>query len=276
MRRAVPWFALATVALAATAPLAIVRPIFEQGAGGPLPPGFTHVPGEVLTFSFQIEGYQASAQRRVDLATRVDAFDPQGVAITQPIESKIDAELTDEDKNWKPKVRHEIAIPPLAPSGAYKISVQVTDNVAHTKVSQDVRFEVRGHEVAPSPALVIRNFRFFRGEEDQEPLARAIYRPGDAVWARFDITGYKYAQGNRIDVGYDIAVRTAAGKVLWSQADVADEKSSAFYPQPYVPGSMSLNLQGNIRPGEYAIVVTAHDRVGSQTSEITQTFAVEQ
>src|SRR4029450_2523537 len=112
-------------------------------------------------------------------------------------------------------------------------------------------FEVRGHEIAPSDTLVIRNFHFYRAEEDQNPLTAVVYRPGDTVWARFDIIGYKFGAGNKVDTAYGIAVLNAAGKVLFSQNEAAIEQSSSFYPKRFIPGSMNLSLQTNIRPGDY-------------------------
>jgi hypothetical protein len=38
---------------------------------------------------------------------------------------------------------------------------------------------------------------------------------------------------------------------------------------------MSLTLQPNIRPGEYGMVITAHDQVGNQTYEARQNFSIE-
>ena len=146
------------------------------------------------------------------------------------------------------KVRQQVLLPPLAGSGAYKITLQVTDDLdSAAMTSQEIPFEVRGRDVAPSDTLVVRNFHFYRGEEDREPLAVAAYRPGDTLWARFDITGYKLGAGNAVDVDYGISVLSPSGKALFTQDKAAEEKSSSFYPKAYVPGSMNLNLQSTIR-----------------------------
>ena len=259
----------------AAGPLAIVNPMIEQSEGGsPLPASYEHMPGEILFFSFQVQGYQVAVDK-VKLRYKIDAFDPHGVRIMETVERPIEAELAPQDKEWKPKARQDVAIPPLAPSGTYRIAVEVTDELAKTTAKIEVPVLVRGRNVAPSDTLTIRNFGFYRSDEATEPLVKAAYRPGDAVWARFDITGYKLGPGNRIDVAYGIAVLNAEGKQLWAQPEAAVERSSSFYPKPYVPGSMSLDLQKNIRPGEYAIVVTVKDAVGNQSYETKQLFSVE-
>ena len=73
---------LLLIALAAAAdaagPLAIVSTVVEQGEGGlPLPASFEVVPGEVLFFSFRCKGYDVSAEHKIRLQWKMDAFDPR-------------------------------------------------------------------------------------------------------------------------------------------------------------------------------------------------------
>jgi hypothetical protein len=261
---------------AAPAALEVVLPIVSQSDGGaPMPAGFAHVPGETLFFSFQVAGFTRSAEDKVDIDYTVDALDPRGVRVMETAAKRVSAELSPQDKEWRPRVRLEISLPSLADSGTYKIVIKVTDAAAKVSAEKTVAFEVSGHVVAPSETLTVRNFRFFRGEEDQEALAKAVYRPGDPVWARFDIAGFKYGGRNAIDVVYGLAVLDAAGKQLWSQAEAAVERSESFYPKRYLPGAMSINLQSSIRPGEYTIALQVKDAVGKQEYEAKFNFIVE-
>jgi hypothetical protein len=264
--------------LAADAPkaLAVVdAAISDTDGGAPLPPSYSHVPGETLFFSFRVEGFQASAADKIHLSYKVEALDPRGVRLMEPITGEVEDTLAPQDKNWKPLVHQEIVIPPLADSGVYKIVVTVSDVVGQTTATKEVPVEVRGHHVEPSDTLTIRNFRFYREEQASEPLRQAVYRPGNTLWARFDIIGFKYGQANALDVSYDVAITAPSGKVLWSQADAAVDQSQSFYPKRYVPGSMSLNLERNVHPGQYDMVITAHDKIGNQTTEARESFTVE-
>ena len=265
------------VPLGAAAPaLEVVLPSLSQSDGGaPMPAGFQHAPGEVLFLTFQVAGFQKNGEEKVQLGYTVEAMDPKGVPFLEPFSNTLTAELSPQDKEWKPKVRMEIPVPPLAGSGAWRISIRVRDETAKTAAEKSLTFEVAGHAVEPSETVVVRNFRFFRGEDDQEALARPVYRPGDPVWARFDIIGFRYGGGNEVDVSYGIAILTAAGKVLWSQNDAAVERGGSFYPKRYVPGAMSINLQSTIRPGEYTIAVLAKDALGKQEYEGKYNFTVE-
>src|SRR5208283_6046679 len=99
--------------------------------------------------------------------------DPHGVRIVEPIAAEIEETLAAEDKNWKPPVRQEIVVPPLADSGTYKIAISVTDVIGNnTTAAKEVPFEVRGRRVDPSDSLVVRNIRFYRGEDDKEALSK--------------------------------------------------------------------------------------------------------
>ncbi|HVP46466.1 MAG TPA: hypothetical protein VMT32_07780 [Bryobacteraceae bacterium] len=261
---------------AASAPFAILKPTISDMEDGPgVPPSFTFVPGQFVFLSFEVGGYQVSPERKIHLSYKVDAFDPKGVPIVETMANTLDTTLSEEDKNWKPKMRQQILLPPLAGSGTYKIAIQVTDDLAKATVSQQISLQVRGHEVEPSDTLTIRNFHFYRGEEDRDPLAVAAYKPGDTLFARFDITGYKFGPHNSVDVDYGLSVVAPSGKVLFTQEKAAEEKSSSFYPKAYVPGSMNLNIYKDTKPGQYTMVLTARDHTGNQTYEAKGTFTVE-
>ncbi len=264
---------------AAPAPLSIVNTVIHDLEDGPaIPPGFSFVPGQFIFLSFQIAGYGATPDRKLRLTCEVDVFDPKGTRLVETMPCNVAESLADEDKNWKPKIRLQTLIPPLVASGAYKIAIRIKDDVNGQTAQQEMPFVVRGRDVAPSENLVVRNFHFYRGEDDPNALAAAAYRPGDTLWARFDITGYKFGAANAIHVDYRIAVLGPGGKVIYTQpeAEIAVEKSISFYPKAYVPGSMNLSLQRTIRPGQYAIAVTARDLVGNQSVEITENFNIEQ
>ncbi len=267
---------LAASLYGATVPLAVVRPTVSDRDGGAAVPGsYVHDPGETMFFSFQVDGFTPSSGDRVHLTYKLDALDPKGVRLMEPVAAEIEETLAPEDKNWRPTVHHEIVIPPLAGSGTYKIAISVTDEVSKVTAAKEIPFEVRGRAVEPSDALVIRNVRFYRGEEDKQPLPKAAYRPGDAVWARFDMIGYKYGDGNAIDVGYDVSVLSPSGKVLYAQPQAGADRSQSFYPKRYVPAIFSLATKHDTKAGEYTLVITAHDGVGNQTFEARHSFTIE-
>jgi hypothetical protein len=143
------------------------------------------------------------------------------------------------------------------------------------KAELSVPFVVRSKTVEPSDTLIVRNFQFFRGEDDPQPMQKAVYKGGDAVWTKFDVIGFKYGDKNRIDVSYVPSVISPSGKVLWRQDKPEVEQSESFYPKRYMAASMGITLLKNTTAGQYTIAVAITDAVGNQTYEAKQTFTVE-
>jgi len=274
--RLAPLFVLLPTLLSAAPALEIVRPAISQSDGGvPVPPGFDHIPGELLFFTCRVAGFSKTAEDKVHIAYSVQAFDPKGVALTELYRNELATEVTPQDKEWMPKIATEVQIPPLVASGTYKLVVKAEDLFAKTSTELAVPFMVRGRDVPASDALVVRNFEFLRGEEDTHPLEKAAYKAGDAVWMKFDITGYKYGEKNHIDISYTTSFLSPSGKVLWTQPEPATDQSESFYPKRYVAAEMALNLLPNTKPGEYTIVISVKDAVGNQTVESKHSFTVE-
>jgi hypothetical protein len=268
--------ALLPTLLAAAPAIEVVRPVIAQSDGGvPVPSTFEHVPGELLFFSCRIGGYSKTTEEKVHVAYSVQAFDPKGVPLTELYKNEILTDVSPQDKEWMPKIVTEVQIPPLVASGTYKLLVKAEDVVAKTTTELAIPFAVRGRDVPASDTLIVRNFEFLRGEEDTHPLEKAAYKPGDAVWMKFDMTGFKYGEKNKTDVSYSTSFLSPSGKVLWTQPEPAVEQSESFYPKRYISAQMALNLLPKTSPGEYTIVLTVKDAIGNQTVESKQTFTVE-
>lgn len=260
----------------AAQPLKATRAVISQSDDGPpLEGGLSFQPGDLAFFSFLVENYKVGPTGKVELTGHIQAFDPNGVPIVPRDEEVIGTALSDEDKEWKPKLRLQIQLPSIAPPGKYRIKYDVTDQQTHQTAAGELVFPVAGEGVQPATALTIRNEGFYRTQDDATPLKTVAYRAGDMLWVRFDVTGYKYGEQNAIDVTYDVAVNAPDGKQLFAQEDAAVEKSQAFYPQPWVPGGFNLSLQSTMRAGTYTLILTAHDGIGSQTAVIKADFRVE-
>ena len=272
--------AVVCVAAPAEKKLAIVRPLLSQMEdGAPVSSGFEFVPGETIHFSCQVEGYKKvedkSEVEKMLLTYQVEARDSRGILLQPVQEGKEGGTVTAEDKNWMPKIVESIVIPPLAESGEYQILVKVKDEMGQATAEARTAFTVKGRDVAPSDTLVVRNFRFLRAEEDGKALQVAAYRPGDPVWARFEMTGYKLGEGNQFDIEYGLEVLLADGSVGYSLPQAATGKEQTFYPQRYQPGVLNLNLAKDQKTGGYTIVLKVRDNLGNQTYETREKFSVE-
>jgi hypothetical protein len=268
--------------LAADKPLAVVHPVFARSEdGAPDASDEDFVPGETVYFSCQAEAYRKLdkpddyGKQNISLKFQIEVRDKSGALLKPVEEGKIETTVTQEDKDWKPKLRDTIVVPPLADSGEYTVLVKLSDELAKAAVEKTAVFHIKGRDVAPSDTLVVRNFRFLRTEDDAKPLPVAAYRPGDSVWARFDMTGYKFGEKNQVDIEYGLTVLGEDGSVAYTEPQAANQKIQTFYPQRYQPGELNLNLGKEQPLGKYTIVLAVHDNLGRQMYETRETFSVE-
>jgi hypothetical protein len=260
----------------AAEPLGVVQAVIAQMEGGEaLPADFQHAPGETLFFSCRIAGFTKSPKEEIHLKYSVQAFDPKGVALSEIYQNEMQEEVGPQDKDWLPKVETQVDLPPILRAGAYKVLVKVEDVLAKTSAELAAPFQVRAKDVPASPTLTVRNFQWYHTDEEERPMARPVYHPGDNMWMRFDMVGFKYGEGNKIDVSYVASLVLASGKAIWTQPEPAVEQSESFYPKPYIDGEFGISLQKNFQPGTYTMAVAVKDAVGKQTYEGKFNFTVQ-
>jgi hypothetical protein len=257
-------------------PLAILRPTLHQYEDGPpVASSAGFATGESVFFSFELSGYQVSPESQVDLSSRMEALDPQGIPLVETMRQQIKTKVAPEDKNWVPIVRDSFLIPPLALPGDYRVTISVQDRLSSQSATAEIQFPVRGRKVETSDTLVARNVRFLRGEDDTQALIPPVYHPPCPVWVRFEIVGYKLGTQNRMQVSYGVTVLGPSGRAVYSEPQAAVEEGLSFYPKRYLPGTFSLNLNDTARPGQYTIVLGLHDEVGHQTVESRHEFTIQ-
>jgi hypothetical protein len=251
--------------------------ISQSEDGNKVPEGTVFISGETIYLSALLNGFATQGEDRPELrlSWEADALDPEGVAIIEQKKANVLAVLTPQDKDWLPKLRHEITIPPGADSGTYKLVLRVKDNINSTTASVELAIAVKGYAVEPSKELTVRNFRFFRAENDGNALTTPAYRPGDPVWGRFDMTGYKLGEKNKFDIAYGLEVFRPNGESIYKEPAAAELSETSFYRKRYMSGTLNLNPSADIAKGEYTIVLRVTDRLGNQQSETKHTFRIE-
>ncbi len=229
---AILFLAGACLAIAADKPLAIVNAAFATSEDGPPEASDQDfVPGETIYFSCQAEGFHKVdkpndyGKQNISLTFEIRVSDKSGALLKPVQDGKIETSVTQEDKDWMPKLRESIVVPPLADTGEYSVVVKLSDELAKASVEKTAVFHIKGRDVEPSATLTVRNFRFLRNEDDEKPLPVAAYRPGDAVWARFDMTGYKLGDKNQVDIEYGLTVLREDGSVAYTEPQAANQKT---------------------------------------------------
>lgn len=281
MRAALRWCCACLTALTATAAiaapkLAIVQTVLhEQREDAPaISANYRYVAGEVLYLGYRIAGYSVKDDA-VDLRWQMYLTDPDGLLLAPIEQGALKEEVTSHDKDWLPRVEQAVPLPPQLYAGDYAIHLRVSDEVAQATVEETVPFRVRGRAKKPRAGVLIRGLRFYRGEDDPEPADPAVYRPGAAVWARFEIAGYQIGEKNAFDVEYGLAVYRPTGELLFEQPVAAEEHDAPFYPKLWLMGGFNLNLGADLSPGEYTVKVQVRDKLAKKTGEQAAVFRVE-
>lgn len=266
---------------AAEKQLAVVDAGVEASEDAPfVAKDYRFLPGDYLYFTFQIAGFTVKSEQRgevqrISLAYEIMPQDSGGIALAPAVSDKIQTDLSPEDKNWLPKRRITFSIPSFVAAGEYRVHVTLKDDFGKTEASADFPFRIGGARIQPSSVLTVENFGFLRNENDPQPLTVAAYSPGDTVYARFDMVGYKLGPGNGYDLSYGLTVLRPNGKPFFQDAKAAELKSDSFYPAQFLPGTIDLTTTHDTARGEYVIVLTVRDLIGNQSYEVRRAFSVE-
>ncbi|MGA7414624.1 MAG: hypothetical protein WBW33_29415, partial [Bryobacteraceae bacterium] len=182
-------------ARAAESSLSIVQAGIQATEDAPfVRANYEFLPGEYLYFTFTISGYQTEKTEetlRIHLEYAVDVEDSNGVPMVPQESGAIQDELHPQDSDWLPKRRLSFQLPSQVAAGSFNIQLTVRDFVAKTEIKKKLSFRIGGLKLQPASALDVQNFHFYRGENETEPLEVVAYRPGDTIWARYDIVGFK-------------------------------------------------------------------------------------
>ncbi|WP_321474288.1 hypothetical protein [uncultured Paludibaculum sp.] len=256
--------------------LSVVRPTlhYRQEEGAPIAPTYQYTAGELLYLSFRISGFTA-VKDKVDLRWQLVAVDPEGVLLMAPLNGSVTEELTDNDKNWLPKVTQTLPLPAQLPPGTYQLKLHIADELAKTSTDHEIGFRVSGRPLPAVKGLTILNLHFLRTPTDRQPMEPAIYHPGETLIARFELAGFQLGEKNKFEVDYGLSVLNAAGKVLFTQPNAASETNAPFYPQRLLNGELTLNLNAGVLAAEYQLLVKVRDHVANTETEAGAKFTVQ-
>ena len=129
-----------------------------------------------------------------------------------------------------------------------------------------LEFTVDGERLLTAGSLTVRNFHFSKAENGDK-LDEPVFGPGEPIWAAFFITGYETRHDNSYDVESDAWVLDAKGQRMFAFESSGDE-GSPFYPRLWLPAKLRMDLEQDIPPGNYTVVLHVRDGVsGSDATE---------
>jgi hypothetical protein len=266
---------------AADNPLQIVIAGVQRSEDAPFVSGEFHfLPGDYVYLEFQISGYGIQTAndtdvRKMSLTYEISPQDAKGTPLVPPATGVIKDELSPEDKNWTPKRRASFLLPSFIAAGKFRLHLSVKDLISNATAERDIPFNIGGVVVIPSATLTVQDFQFLRNEDDNEPLEVPAFRPGDTVYVRFNMTGFRLEGENKYQLSYGLAVTRPDGKAYLNEQTAAQLSSSSFYPVQFVPGAVAVTSTRAAIHGQYVILLTVHDLIGSQTYQLKRAFTIE-
>lgn len=242
---------------------------------------YEFLPGDFLYFQFEVAGFKISGNedsgpRTISLAYQIEVRDSHGTLLAPSEKGTIQEEVAPQDKDWTPKRRTSFLLPSYVAYQNCRVSLTVNDLFAKTTTHRELPFILAGTKVEASPSLAIQNIRFLRTSEDGPGLQVIAYRPGDTVWARFDMTGFKLGPHNLVELSYDVTVRRPGGQVIFHRENAARQKlEGLFYPPHIVPGILSVTTTKNLPQGEYTFIILLKDGIGQKTATVERKVDLE-
>ena len=261
--------------------LAIINAAVSTSEDGPrIASDYSFLPGDYVYVQFQIAGFTVRTENRgevqkIALEYEITLQDEQHRPVVAPESGKIETELSAEDKNWVPLRRASFLLPSFLAANPFHVHIAVKDVFDHTAAEHDLPFKIGGVHVQPSSSILVQNFRFLRGEADSEALSVAAFAPGDPVYARFEMTGFRTDADNAYHLAYGITVFAPNGKPFIQEPEAANLAERSFYPAQFIPGNMELKLGKDSARGEYVVVVKVRDVLADKTYESKHAFTVE-
>lgn len=259
----------------------IIRAGIQSSEDAPfISPGFRFFPGDFVHATFQVSNFTRKQQNseappKISLAFEARLEDANGTLLAPPEKGDIESELSAEDKNWTPKRRVSFTLPPFIGSGKAQLRLSVKDALGGTETSRSLPFTIGGVAVLKSDSLAVQDFHFFRRENDADALEMPAFTPGDAVFAKFNMAGFKTGDRNTYRLVYDVLVLRPDGKPFIQQPHAAELTSDGFYPAQYLPAVLELTTAANSAKGVYAVIVTVHDLIGNATFQAKSAFTLE-
>ncbi len=256
--------------------LAVVQAVLhDRSESAPsIRPDYRYIGGELIYFSFRIAGYQVKNDK-VNLRWLIYATDPDGRLLWEPLNGAISEEVTHNDENWLPRVNQTLPLPPQLRPGPHKLLIKVTDENGPSSIEHVAGFQVGGRPLPMPEVFSILGAAFYRSDQDASPLTEAVYRPGDPLFLKFQLAGFKLGEKNHFEVEYGIKVLRPSGKEMYAEPRAASESDAPYYPKTVMNGAVSLNLSADLTPGQYTIVLSARDVAGQTSAETTVSFKVE-
>lgn len=234
--------------------------LLEPGSGSQRRAEKPYGRGDMLNFEYTVSGFIADKQREMDLKLEVEVLDPEGVALMQKWEEKINSLPPGRSRNIKRFF--SLQIPPFAPNGAYQINVRAIDALSgNASASRSAGFMVQGEMAAPALSLEVRAYKSGISKDLLSEEAPLMQPPG-TLYIVFELFGLGLRNG-QCDVRVHLKLHTPEGGEALDIPQWITVREDFFYHPPgfFLPLNGYLDIPAALKPGLYTLRLNVLDNV---------------
>ena len=141
--------------IALTGGLQFVNAAFLQAENGSPRPAAPYRPGDTVYLKYEVVGFTAGNDGKIDVILQVEARDPAGLSL-YPMWEK---ELIQAVPPGEPvRGSFNIDLPAFAPPGVYAVHMKARDKIKGTEAALSPTFQTEAPPVAPAAGLEVRDF----------------------------------------------------------------------------------------------------------------------
>lgn len=228
--------------------------------------------GQVFAYC-EVVGYAVGPDGKSKVVAKMKVLDPDGVSMTDPVESTVDAAIPAD----RPPIieRFNLELPRFVPAGEYSMKIRALDAVASRTASTELKFRIaRDRPALVSRKLEVREFAY-AGAKSGPRRDNATFKSGETVYFSFEIGGLAF-RGDALDVRVAHRLLAPDGSVLAEQPELAKLEQKIGYHPP----TFAVAIGGNVRlaakaaGGRYTNEIVVTDQVAGKSVRFTSAFTL--
>jgi hypothetical protein len=105
----------------------------------------------------------------------------------------------------------------------------------------------------------------------------SVFRSGDILRLYFEPVGYSFmpaGNGVHAAISVDVEIRSPGGLIFGSAEDFVRLEWKGRTAMHEVHASVAMPLPGNLKPGEYLLLLTLRDQGSAKTQDVTLPFSI--
>lgn len=234
--------------------------------------GSTFEPGKEAFLQFRLGPVASNKQGHVDTQVNFVVKDSQGRPLLEPVLLELKEPFPGGGNGrGELPINFKLRLPAYVEGGDYIIEVVAIDRLGKQEIQDKIPFQVKGPKIPKGASLGVQDYRF-RGEEGVK--AEPDYRPGETVYSKFNVLGFKLGEKNDVKLRLSLLVLDQKGQILLDRPNLLSIAEGFFYPPSYFPVNTRVNLAPGASAGNYTLNYSLHDEVAGTQMKFEKEFRV--